>query len=117
LGSVRRGGLANASRGGVLSEVIAKLRLNLPSRIDAVLPDLHYLLAGSGDIAQLDHLARSYETWLDGTLTVNTKPGGPPPRIDETSVRDIYTRAEALLGAMSSLLTNGSSYSANSEGR
>jgi hypothetical protein len=99
-------GRADASRGGILSDVIAKLRLNMPSRIDGVLADLHYLLAGSGDIAQLDHLARGYEAWLDGTLTVNTKPGGPSPRIDETSLRDTYARAEGQLVAMNALLKN-----------
>jgi hypothetical protein len=103
-------GRANASLGGVLSDVITELRLNMPSRIDGVLADLHYLLAGSGDIAQLDHLVRGYEAWLDGTLTLNTKPGGPSPRIDETSLRDTYARAEGQLNAMNGLLKNAVRY-------
>jgi hypothetical protein len=103
-------GRANASLGGVLSDVISKLRLNMPSRIDGVLADLHYLLAGSGDIAQLEHLVRGYEAWLDGTLTLNTKSGGRSPRIDETGLRDTYARAEGQLNAMNGLLKNAVRY-------
>ena len=52
------------------------LRMNTATNIDDLLPDLHYLLAGSGDIAQLDQLIRSYKAWLvrDG---VASKAGTP----------------------------------------
>jgi hypothetical protein len=50
----------------VLVAYIARdLRIHSATNIDNVLPDLHYLLGGSGDIAQLDHLIRIYEAWLD----------------------------------------------------
>jgi hypothetical protein len=89
-----------------LPVVIDELRLNMPSGIEAVLPDLHYLLLGSGDVAQLDHNARGYEAWLDGTLKINTQPGGGPSMIAAYSLRDIYTRAEKQLTAMKALHAN-----------
>jgi hypothetical protein len=104
-----REGQTNASQGPprILSDVITKLRLNMPSRIeDSVLADLHYLSSGSGDVAQLDHYARGYEAWLDGTLSRNTKLGGDQTRIAGVGLRDIYTRAEKLLVLMIALHEN-----------
>jgi hypothetical protein len=58
---------ANIAKGpaAVVTYLIRELRIGTATNIDGVLPDLHYLLAGSSDIAQLDHLIRFYKAWLD----------------------------------------------------
>jgi hypothetical protein len=63
-------GLKTASSGPPrsLSSVVDGLRLRRARQIDGVLPDLHVLLSGSGDVAQLNHQVQGYEAWLDGFL-------------------------------------------------
>ncbi len=59
----------------VKSEIIPELRLGMASRIDGLLPELHYLSTGSRDIAQLEYLARGHDAWLDGLLAQATSRG------------------------------------------
>jgi hypothetical protein len=51
----------------VVTYLTRELRLVTATNIEGVLPDLHYLLAGSGDIAKLDAFVRIYKAWLDRT--------------------------------------------------
>lgn len=88
-----------------LASVIDELRLGIPWGIDGVLSDLHYLSSGAGDVAQLDHIAHTYEAWLDGTLAKNTLPGGAP-LLAPPSLRDFYRDAEAQLTALKALHAN-----------
>jgi hypothetical protein len=88
----------------IASELIPAMRLGMVSDIDSVLSDIHYFLRGSGDIAQLDHLIRAYEGWLD--RLGSTRPGSFPIPMAEYSMREFYEYAERQLRAMSELQAN-----------
>jgi hypothetical protein len=78
--------------------LIPDLKLGMVSRIDGVLPDLHYLASGSGDIAQLDHLMRAYEAGLD-RWNVNAGMEGP-------EVQEFYGHWERRLSELRALHAN-----------
>jgi len=90
----------------VASDVIPEIRLGMVSGIDEVLPELHYLSSGSGDIAQLNHFANGYAAWLDRVYAEETRPGEVPQMMAEVSLREFYTRAETQLTAMKTLHAN-----------
>jgi hypothetical protein len=83
----------------VVTYLTRELRMSAATNIDSVLPDLHYLLAGSGDIAQLDQLIRFYTAWLDG-LNKGAKTG------TSSELQGIYDYAERQLSVMKTLHTN-----------
>jgi hypothetical protein len=70
--------------------LIPALKLDMAANIHDVLPDLHYLRAGSADIAELDHLIRTYEAGL--LRWINT-----------SELEKLYDPAEWQLGVMSAL--------------
>jgi hypothetical protein len=45
--------------------IISQVKLDMVVGIEGVMSDLHYLKAGSGDIAQLDFHARFFDAFLD----------------------------------------------------
>jgi hypothetical protein len=73
-----------------------ELRIGTATNIDGVLPDLHYLLAGSGDIAQLEHFMRIYAAWLD-SLSEGPKTG------TQSELTGIYDYSERQLIMMTML--------------
>jgi hypothetical protein len=83
----------------VTSYLAREFGLGTATSIHGVLPDLHYLLAGSGDIAQLDHLIRIYEAWLDRLVERPMK--GTP-----SELKDICDEAERQLIMMRMLHAN-----------
>lgn len=87
----------------VVTYLARELKISTATNIDSVLPDLHYLLAGSGDIAQLDHFMRTYAAWLD-RLSEGPKTGVT------TELRGIYDYSERQLRTMSSLHANAERY-------
>jgi hypothetical protein len=99
-------GLKTASSGPPrsLSSVVDGLRLRRARQIDGVLPDLHVLLSGSGDVAQLNHQVQGYEAWLDGVSPA--PPGDPQSLVSEYGLRDLYGRAKYLLTPMKKLQGN-----------
>ena len=80
--------------------MIPEIRLDMPARIDSVLPDLHYLSSGSGDIAQLNYFAEFFDAWLDRLYTETTKPGEVAERMAEPRLREFYAYAEKQLTNM-----------------
>jgi hypothetical protein len=80
----------------VVTYLTRELRLVTATNIDGVLPDLHYLLAGSGDIAQLDAFTRIYKAWLDRT-------DEGPKMGTQSELKEICDYAERQLGMMSTL--------------
>jgi hypothetical protein len=66
-----------ASRGHTWfrADLILEIRLGMEVGIDGLLSDLHYLDAGSGDIAQLDYFAAFYDGWLDRLYVEEIRPG------------------------------------------
>jgi hypothetical protein len=99
-------GLITASSGPPrsLSSVIDGIRLRRAWQIDDVLPDLHVLVSGSGDVAQLNHQVQSYKAWLDDVSP--TPPGSRQSLVSEHGLRDLYARATYLLTAMKKLHEN-----------
>ncbi len=75
--------------------------------VEGVLPDLHYLLNGSGDIAQLDHLIQTYEAFLEranaGTIHPETGEGS---MITGPQMLEFLRRAETQLDALRTLQAN-----------
>jgi hypothetical protein len=49
------------------NRITAKLKLEPSVGIESVMSELHYLKAGSGDVAQLDFFARFFDSYLDKT--------------------------------------------------
>ena len=99
-------GLKTASSGPPrsLSSVVDGLRLRRARQIDGVLPDLHVLSAGSGDVAQLNHNIQGYEAWLDGVAP--TPPGNSQSLVSEYGLRDLLRRAKHQLTPMKKLYEN-----------
>jgi len=88
------------------SVLIRELRLGVGSEIDAALPELHYLSAGSGDVAQLQYLARFFDAWLDREYKAVTEPEpeqGPSMFWD---LPEFYGYAEKQLTMMRTLHTD-----------
>jgi hypothetical protein len=81
-------------------------RLGTLSGIESVLPELHYLSAGSGDIAQLDYLAKFFDGWLAREYAAATKPGGSTPMWARPTRRAFYRYAESQLNMMTTLHAN-----------
>jgi hypothetical protein len=75
------------------------LRVGTVTNIEGVLPDLHYLLAGSGDIAQLTHVIRMFEAWLS-SLTEGRKRG------TTNEQQELYEYSESQLMKMRILHAN-----------
>lgn len=98
--------LSKASQGPprLVSDLIAELRLGMELGIEGVLPELHYLSSGSGDIAQLDYFTRFFDGWLDRTAI--TKPGQGPQMMAGPSLREFYEYAERQLTMMKTLHTD-----------
>jgi hypothetical protein len=69
------------------AELIHEVRLRLVSQAAPVLPELHYLRLGSGDIAQLNFLAQEYDGWLDHRYERASQPGRGVPLMTEASIR------------------------------
>jgi hypothetical protein len=88
------------------SDLIPELRLGSVSEIDGLLPELHYLSAGSGDIAQLDYFAKFFDEWLAREYTAATKPGVSVPMWAGPTRREFYSYAERQLKMMSTLHAN-----------
>jgi len=97
---------AKAGKGPMgASDLIRGLKLGMVVSIEDVLPDLHYLLSGSGDVAQLDHFMQTYEAWLERSHASTIQPGvvsmftGP-------HVSEFCSRAETQLSALGKLHAN-----------
>jgi hypothetical protein len=80
-------------RNQVLGPLIHELRLDMATSIHDVLPDLHYLKAGSGDVAQLDHIIRIYKAGIERL-------------IDTPELEVLYDYVERQLSVMSTLHAN-----------
>jgi hypothetical protein len=89
------------------SNLIPRLGLGMAVSVEGVLPDLHYLLNGSGDIAQLDHLMQTYEAFLErahaGTIHPDTGEGS---MIAGPQMLEFLSRAETQLDALRTLQAN-----------
>lgn len=83
------------------SELIPGLKLGIITNIEGVLPDLHYLAAGSGDVAQLDHFMHTYEAWLNRIYAEATEPRAEVQMMAGPARREFYGRAERQLSALS----------------
>jgi hypothetical protein len=68
---------------------VHELRMGTATSIHGVLPDLHYLLEGSGDIAQLEHLMRIYEAWLDRLNVERIMEGPQSQEINDQAERQL----------------------------
>jgi hypothetical protein len=73
-------------------QIIQRWKLEISNGIEDVMPDLHYLRAGSGDIAQLAFLTRYFDTLLDQAhikSLAKAKAGSLIP-YDDRECEDIY---------------------------
>ena len=78
--------------------VLEQLKLDMAVGIEGVMADLHYLKAGSGDIAQLDFLVRLFNAFLDQAYTRGS--------LTEEDLVDFYDRAKLQLKSIKQVHAN-----------
>jgi hypothetical protein len=89
------------------SGLILRLKLAMVVSIEGVLPDLHYLRSGSGDIAQLNHFMQTYEAFLERSHVGTTHPEtGGGSMIAGSQLLEFCSRAEGQLNVLSTLHAN-----------
>ena len=83
------------------------LKLNMVGRIDDIMSDLHYLRAGSGDIAQLAYFANFFDAFIDNQITA-TMAAAKPQGLggSKSALEESFSAVENQLKNMKQLHTN-----------
>ena len=90
-----------------LARIGPELKLNMVGRIDDVMSDLHYLRAGSGDVAQLAYFANFFDAFVDNQTAIVIESVKPPSLGASKSVlEEFYSAVENQLKNMKQLHTN-----------
>jgi len=80
--------------------LVQQWKLNVSTEIDGVMPDLHYLKNGSGDVAQLDFQIRYFEAFLEQL----SKPSRS--KLEQAELNAIHKNVGDQLWRMLALLSN-----------
>lgn len=82
-----------------------ELKLNVVGRIDDVMSDLHYLRAGSGDIALLAYFANFFDAFINNQITATMQRLGDG-KSDYSELKEFYSSVANQLNNMKNLHTN-----------
>jgi hypothetical protein len=86
-------------------QIVQRWKLEVTSGIEDVMPDLHYLRAGSGDVAQLAFLTKNFDTFLEQAhlkSLARVTTGNPTP-YGEPQLEEIYNNVGQRLELMQQL--------------
>jgi hypothetical protein len=86
-------------------QIVQEWKLEVISGVEDAMPDLHYLRAGSGDVAQLAFLVRYFDTFLEQARVKSSArmtTGNPTP-YGERELEEMYNNVRQQLELMRGL--------------
>jgi hypothetical protein len=89
-----------------LEDITDRLKFNLNGRIDNVMPDLHYLKAGTGDIVQLDYFLGFFDNYLHESNASSFAKMSHGQSLSEAELAEFYDEVETYLKNLRQLYSN-----------